>query len=91
MGCPGFPSGSVVKNPPTSVGDVGWIPGFGRSHGEVKGNPLQHSCLGNLTDREAQRVKVHGVAKAGDNLATKQQQRGMSSWRLPKGTCKYGI
>ena len=53
MGCPGFPSGSVVKNPPTSVGDVGWIPGFGRSHGEGKGNPLQHSCLGNLMDRGA--------------------------------------
>ena len=32
----GFPSGTVVKNPPASAGDVGLIPGLGRSPGEGK-------------------------------------------------------
>ena len=41
----GLPCGSVVKNLPASAGDVGWIPGWGRSPGEGKGNPLQYSCL----------------------------------------------
>ena len=48
----GFPDGSVVKNPPTSAGDMGLITGSGRSPGEGNGNPLQYSCLGNLMDRE---------------------------------------
>ena len=36
----GFPGGSVVKNPPANAGDVGWIPGPGRSLGEGNGNPI---------------------------------------------------
>ena len=40
----GFPGGSVVKNPPANVGDMGLIPGSGRSPGEGNGNPLQYSC-----------------------------------------------
>ena len=47
----GFPGGSVIKNPPTSAGDSGSIPGLGRSPGEGNGNPLQYSCLGNPMDR----------------------------------------
>ena len=35
----GFPGGSVVKNLPANAGDVGLIPGLGRSPGEVNGNP----------------------------------------------------
>ena len=46
-----FPGGSVVKNPPASVGDAGLIPGWGRSPGVGNGNPLQYSCLGNPMDR----------------------------------------
>ena len=38
-----FPGGSVVKNPPTNVGDMGLIPGLGRSPEEGNGNPLQYS------------------------------------------------
>ena len=49
----GFPGGSVVKNPPANAGNVGLIPGSGRSSGEENGNPLQYSCLQNSTDREA--------------------------------------
>ena len=40
----GFPGGSVVKSPPLKVGDMGLIPGSGRSPGEGNGNPLQYSC-----------------------------------------------
>ena len=43
----GFPSGSVVKNMPANAGDLGSIPGLGRSPGGGHGNPLQYSCLGN--------------------------------------------
>ena len=48
-----------------NVGDLGLIPGLGRSPGEGKGYPLQHSCLRNPTDRGAWRETVHGVAKSG--------------------------
>ena len=44
----------VVKNPPTSGGDltnVGLIPGLGRSPGGEHENPLQYSCLENPMDR----------------------------------------
>ena len=48
----GFHGGSVVENPPANAGDVGLLPGLGRSTGEGNGNLLQHSCLGNFIDRE---------------------------------------
>ena len=35
-----FPGGSVIKNPPVNAGDVGLIPGLGRSPGERSGNSL---------------------------------------------------
>ena len=50
----GFLGGSVVKNPPASAGDpgdVGSIPGSGRSPGEGNDNPLPCSCLENPMDR----------------------------------------
>ena len=43
----------MIKNPPASAGDMGSIPGSGRSHGEGNGNPCQYSCLGNPMDRGA--------------------------------------
>ena len=49
----GFPRGSVVMNPPANTGDMGLIPGSGRSPGEGNGNPLQYSFQGNPTDRGA--------------------------------------
>ena len=49
----GFLGGSVVKKLPANAGDVGVIPGSGRSPGEGNGNPLQYSCLGNSMDRGA--------------------------------------
>ena len=46
-----------------SAGDLGSIPGEGRSPGEGNGNPLHYSCLENSTDRGAWRVTVHGIAE----------------------------
>ena len=44
----GFPGGSEFKASASNVGDLGSIPGLGRSPGEGNGNPLQYSCLENL-------------------------------------------
>ena len=55
----GIPGGSAVKNLPAdagATGDVGWIPGPGRSPGGEDGNPLQYSCLENSMDRGAWRT-----------------------------------
>ena len=49
----GSPGSSVVKNPPASVGDVGLIPGSGRSPGKGNGSPLQYTYLENPTHRGA--------------------------------------
>ena len=55
----GFPGGSVDKESAYSVGDLGSIPGLGRSSGEGKGYPLQYSGLENSMDCIA-----HGIAKS---------------------------
>ena len=49
-----------VKNLPANAGDLGSIPGLGRSPGEEKGYPLQYSGLENSMD-----CMVHGVPKGG--------------------------
>ena len=43
----GFPGGSDGKEIACNVGDLGSVPGLGRSPGEQHGNPLQYSCLEN--------------------------------------------
>ena len=65
----GFPCGSVVKNLSANVGDMGLIPGSGRSPGGGNGNPLQYSCLGNPMDRGAWQATVHGIAKSWTRLS----------------------
>ena len=60
----GFPGGSDGKESACSVGDLGSIPGLGRSPGEGNGNPLQYPCLENLIDRGAWWAAVFGVAKS---------------------------
>ena len=47
----GFPGGSEIKVSACNVGDLGLIPGLGRSPGEGNGNPLKYSCLENPMDR----------------------------------------
>ena len=56
----------VVKNQHANagdVGDMGSIPGSGRSRGEGPGNPFQYSCLENPMDSGAWRAAVHSVAE----------------------------
>ena len=56
--------GSEVKASACNEGDMGSIPGLGRSPGEGDGNPLQYSCLENHMDGGAWWATVHGVAKS---------------------------
>ena len=56
----GFPCGSAGKESTCNAGDLGSIPGLGRSPGEGNGYPLQYSGLENSMD-----CIVHGVAKSG--------------------------
>ena len=61
----GFPSSSVVKNPPANESaGTGSIPGSRRCPGEGNGNPVQYSCLENPVDRGAWWAAVHGVAES---------------------------
>ena len=57
----------MVKNLPANAGDagdVGSIPGSGRSPGGGNGTPLQYSCLENPTEREPWWAIVRGVAES---------------------------
>ena len=65
----GFPGGSEVKASASNAGDLGLIPGSGRSPGEGNGNPLQYSFLGNPMDRGAWQATVHRVAKSQTRLS----------------------
>ena len=53
----------------SNVGDLGSIPGSGRSPGEGNDNPLQYSCLENPTDGGAWWATVHGVTKSRTRLS----------------------
>ena len=64
-----FPGGSEVKASVCNVGELGSIPGSGRSPGEGNGNPLQYSCLENPMDRGAWWATAHGVAKSRTRLS----------------------
>ena len=54
---------SDSKESDYNTGDLGSVPGSGKSPGEGNGNPLQYSCLENPTDRGAQRATVHRITK----------------------------
>ena len=73
----GFTSDSEVKASACNVGDLGQIPGSGRSPGEGNGNSLQYSCLENPMDGAAWWAPVHGVAKS---------RTGLSNFTSLKGT-----
>ena len=64
-----FPGGSDGKASAYNAGDLGSIPGLGRSPGEGNGNPLQYSCLENPMDGGAWLATVHGVAKSRTRLS----------------------
>ena len=60
----GFPGGSVGKESSCNEGDLGSIPGLGRSPGEENSHPLQYSGLENSMD-----CIVHGVANSQTRLS----------------------
>ena len=59
----GFPGGTDGEESACYVGDLGLIPGSGRSPGEGNDNALQYSYLENPMDKGAWRATVHGVTK----------------------------
>ena len=61
--------GSEVKTSAHNAGDLGSIPGSGRSPGEGNGNPLQYSCLENPMNGGAWWATVHGVTKSRTQLS----------------------
>ena len=59
---------SVGKESACNAGDLGLIPGLGRSPGEGNGNALQYACLENSMDRGAGQAAVHGITKSQTQL-----------------------
>ena len=59
----GFPGGLAGKESAYNAGDLGSIPGSGRSPGGGNGTTLQYSCLENPMDRGVWRATVHGATK----------------------------
>ena len=64
----GNPGGSDGKMSTCNVGDLGSVPGLGRSPGGGHGNPAQYSCLENPMDRGAWQAAVHSVAQSWTQL-----------------------
>ena len=64
-----FPGGSDGKESACNAGNLGLIPGSGKSPGEGDGYPLQYSCLENAMDRRAWQATVHGVANSQTQLS----------------------
>ena len=67
----GLPRWLRCKESASNAGDLGSVPGLGRSPEEGNGNPLQYSCLENSTDRETWWATFHGVAKSRTQLSNK--------------------
>ena len=78
----GFPPSSVGKESACNVGDLGLVPGSGRSPGEGNGNPIQYSCLENPVDRGVWWATVHGVIRVGHDLVTKPPNQVSKSSKL---------
>ena len=76
----GFPGGSDGKDSACSAGDLGLIPGLGRSPGEGNGNLLQDSCLENSIDRGIWWATVHGLQRVRHNWATNTHTHYKWGW-----------
>ena len=61
---------SEVKVSASNAGNLGSIPGSGRSPGEGNGNPLQYSCLENPMDEEPGRLQSTALQRVGHDWAT---------------------
>ena len=69
------------------MGNLGWIPGSGRSPGEGNGYPLQYSCLENSMNGGAWWATVHGVAKSWTRLSNFTFTLGLPWWLRPYRIC----
>ena len=78
----GFPRGLDGKESACNAGDLGSIPGLGRSPGEGNGYPFQYSYLENLMDRGAWQATVHGIKKNGTQLSDSLKKK----WTWPFAT-----
>ena len=67
---PSFPGGSDSKESACNGGDLGSIPGFGKSAGKGNDIPLQYSCLENPKDRGACDLKSMGFQRVGHDCAS---------------------
>ena len=59
------PCGSAGKESACNEGDLGWIPGLGRSPGGEHGNPLQYSCLENPRGQRSLLLSPWGLKESG--------------------------
>ena len=80
----GFPHCSAGKESACNAGDLGSIPGSGRSPGEGNGNCLQYSCLENPMDRGAWQAADHGITRVIYDLVTKPQPPWKTVWSFLK-------
>ena len=69
----GFPGGSDCKESTCNAGDLGSIPGLGRSPGGGHGNPLQYSCLENPHGQKNLAEQSMGTLRVGHSWATKHR------------------
>ena len=93
-----FPGDSGSKVSACYPGDLGLIPGSGRSPGKQNGYPLQYSCLENSMNRRAWLATVHGSQRAGHDRVTnsctfhfsrtmKHKNNDNGNLDMPKGSC----
>ena len=87
-GLPWWLSGKEFTCKAGDAGDMGLIPGAGRSPGGGNSNPLQYSCLGNPMDRGAWQATIHAVAKSWTWL---NHWAGHSTGTDPIFGVKWGI
>ena len=71
--------GSEGKESACKAGDLGSIPGWGRSPGEGNGYPLQYSCLGNSMDRGTWWATIHGITRVGHDWVINIQSAARTS------------
>ena len=83
LGLPRWLSGKELACQCGDARDADSIPGSGRSPRERNGNPLQHSCLGNLMDRGAWWATVHRVTKDLDTQQLKSNSKGFIPHCMP--------
>ena len=87
----GFPGSLAVKNPPANAGDMGLIPGSGRSPGGGNRYPLQYSCLENPMDRGAWQVTVRRVTKSQIQLSMGASRSPALRWGLTLTRCLLNV